>query len=280
MAVRQIVKMDKGLLSAQVEEQLMTYIQHEPVNVGEKLPNEFELARMFGVGRSTIREAVKGLATKGVLEVRRGDGTYVLALDVETDPLGLSKLNDKYKLALELFDVRLMLEPDIAALAAERATQEELQQLVRLCDETEALYRGGKNHIPRDIEFHTCIARCSRNRVVEMLVPVINGAVMTFANLTQHQLMQETIDTHRAVTQAICDRDSTGARCAMIMHLTHNRQAIIAQWKDQQEKKGNSAEDIRRFLMPFFLKIARECAKSTKLTGINRLSFGLFAQIY
>lgn len=245
MAVRQIVKMDKGLLSAQVEEQLMTYIQHEPVNVGEKLPNEFELARMFGVGRSTIREAVKGLATKGVLEVRRGDGTYVLALDVETDPLGLSKLNDKYKLALELFDVRLMLEPDIAALAAERATQEELQQLVRLCDETEALYRGGKNHIPRDIEFHTCIARCSRNRVVEMLVPVINGAVMTFANLTQHQLMQETIDTHRAVTQAICDRDSTGARCAMIMHLTHNRQAIIAQWKDQQEKKGNSAEDIR-----------------------------------
>lgn len=245
MADRQIVKMEKGLLSSQVEEQLMTYIQHEPVQVGRKLPNEFELAGMFGVGRSTVREAVKGLASKGVLEVRRGDGTYVLKTNVEADPLGLSKLDDKYKLALELFDVRLMLEPDIAALAAQNATPEDLQQLVRLCDETEALYRGGKNHIPRDIEFHTCIARCSRNRVVEMLVPVINGAVMTFANLTQHQLMQETIDTHRAVTQAICDRDSTGARCAMIMHLTHNRRAIIRQWKERQKHTGNTHEDIR-----------------------------------
>lgn len=76
-------------------------------------------------------------------------------------------------------------------------------------------------------------------------MPVINGAVMTFANLTQHQLMQETIDTHRAVTQAICDRDSTGARCAMVMHLTHNRRAIIRQWKERQKHTGNTHEDIR-----------------------------------
>ena len=57
----------------------MDYILQEPVNVGDKIPNEFELAEMFGVGRSTIRETVKSLVSKGVLEVRRGDGTYVIS---------------------------------------------------------------------------------------------------------------------------------------------------------------------------------------------------------
>ena len=67
----------RKLLGAQVEEALMAYIIGTPIAVGEKLPNEFALGQQFQVGRSTIREAVKSLATKGILEVRRGDGTYV-----------------------------------------------------------------------------------------------------------------------------------------------------------------------------------------------------------
>ena len=153
------------------------------------------------------REAVKGLVSKGILEVRRGSGTFVVSTSsAEEDPLGISKLHDKYKLALELCDVRLMMEPEIAARAAENADEEDLKQLKLLCDVTEELYKSGKNHIPKDIEFHTCIARCSKNRVVEMLIPVINSAVMTFANLTHHMLKQETIATHRAVANAIWRR--------------------------------------------------------------------------
>src|SRR5699024_349254 len=104
-----------------------------------------------------------------------------------------------------------------------------------LCDEVERIYRAGGDHIPKDIAFHTCIARCSQNRVMEMLVPIINTAVMTFANLTGHALMEETIYTHRAVTDAILDGDSVGARCAMVMHLTYNRQAILKLWKNRPE---------------------------------------------
>ena len=86
-------KLEKKLLGSQVEEELMKYILNSPVKIGEKIPNEFELAEKFGVGRSTIREAVKGLVSKGVLEVRRGSGTYVVStISVEDDPLGLSKL--------------------------------------------------------------------------------------------------------------------------------------------------------------------------------------------
>ena len=228
--------MERKLLGAQIEDALMDYILKTPVPIGEKMPNEFELGEMFQVGRSTIREAVKGLATKGVLEVRRGDGTYVKShRTLAEDPLGLSRLDDKYKLALELFDVRLALEPEIAAAAAEHAAAEDKARLKALCDEVERIYRAGGDHIPKDIAFHTCIARCSQNRVMEMLVPIINTAVMTFANLTGHALMEETIYTHRAVTDAILDGDSVGARCAMVMHLTYNRQAILKLWKNRPE---------------------------------------------
>ena len=224
----QLDKTDKKLLGSRIEDALLEYILQAPVEVGQKIPNEFELAEQFGVGRSTIREAVKGLASRSILEVRRGAGTYVISTrSVEDDPLGLSRFQDKYQLALELFDVRLMLEPEIAALACEGASEEELNRLKELCEEIEELCRQGKDYIEKDIEFHTCIARCSRNRVVEILIPVINSAVITFANLTHRTLISETLDTHRAVMDAIFRKDAVGARCAMIMHLTYNRQAIM-----------------------------------------------------
>lgn len=237
----QFEKADKRLLGQQIEEELMNYIQEEPIEVGQKIPNEFELAEMFGVGRSTIREAVKGLVSKGILEVRRGSGTYVISIcSPEEDPLGLSKLQDKYKLALELFDVRLMLEPEIAFRAAEYADEEDLKQLKRLCDETEQLYLEHKNHISKDIEFHTCIAKCSRNRVVEALIPIINSAVMTFANLTHRTLKNETIETHRAIVNSIMDKDPVGAKCAMVMHLTYNRQRLLQQMKEERAGETSS----------------------------------------
>lgn len=166
-------KMAKKPLGARIEDELMRYILQEPVEPGHKIPNEFELAEKFGVGRSTIREAVKGLVSRGILEVRRGSGTYVInTSSVDEDPLGLGKIEDKYKLALDLFDVRLMIEPEIAGLACRNAAEEDLKKLKRLCDETERLYVGGSNHISKDVEFHTCIAHCSKNQVVETLVPV------------------------------------------------------------------------------------------------------------
>ncbi len=232
----QFEKMDKRLLGKQLEDELMNYILEEPVEIGRKIPNEFELAEKFGVGRSTVREAVKGLASKGILEVRRGDGTYVISTKtLQDDPLGLSKFEDKFKLALDLFDVRLMLEPEIVSRAAENATEEDLVRLKQLCDETEEMYRQGRDHIPKDIEFHTFLARCSKNQVVETLVPVINTAVMTFANLTQRTLMEETIQTHRSIVDSIIGRDPVGAKCAMVMHLTYNRQALVKHSKEQQQ---------------------------------------------
>lgn len=157
----------------------MNYILQESLQIGQKIPNEFELAEKFGVRRSTIREAVKSLVSKGILEIKRGSGTYVISTNsLNDDPLGLSKFDNKYKLALELFEVRLMLEPEIASLTAKYVSQEEAQQIKKLCDET-----------------------------------------------------------HHAFTNAILDKDSIGAKCAMIMHLTYNCQALIKQSKESFKEK-------------------------------------------
>lgn len=112
--------------------------------MGEKIPNEFELSERFNVSRNTIREAVKILASKGVLDVRQGAGTFVLSSStIDDDPLRLGRYNDKLQLAIELFDVRLMIEPDIVASAALNATDEEIAAMRRLCREVEEIHRSG-----------------------------------------------------------------------------------------------------------------------------------------
>ena len=134
---------------------------------------------------------------------------------------------------MDFFEVRILLEPEVAAAACENATEEERLHIQRLCDEVEELYLNGENHIQKDMEFHASIAKYSGNRVVEVLVPVIYTAVTTFANLTNRKLMNETIETHREITNAILRGDAMGAKCAMIMHLTYNRQMLLKMMEER-----------------------------------------------
>ena len=226
------------LLAEQVEDQLFQYILQKPIPVGERLPNEFKLGELFGVGRSTIREAVKSLVSKGVLEIRRGAGTYVVSTaTAEEDPLGLLKTEDKMGLAMDLADVRMMLEPEIAMLAARNATEEEIKTLRELCDRVEGKIRRNEPYIQDDIRFHTYVAECSKNQVIQQLIPIIDTTVMMFVNVTHKKLTEETILTHRQVVDAIAERDLIGARTAMMMHMTFNRNEIKKLWKEQKNTK-------------------------------------------
>lgn len=128
----------KRTLGQKTEDRLMKFILDEPIQVGEKIPNEYELTERFQVGRSTVCEAVKGLVSRGVLEVRRGDGTYVISTSyMENDVLGFGSVQDKYQLAMDLFEVRLMFEPEIVMLACKNATEEQIKEAERLCKEVE-----------------------------------------------------------------------------------------------------------------------------------------------
>ena len=215
------------LLAEQVEDQIYHYILDEALEPGAKLPNEFALGEKFRVGRSTIREAVKLLSSKGIVEVRQGSGTYVVTTVKElSDPLNLRSVQDKNVLAFDLVNVRLLLEPGIAEMAAQNATPEDIERLRRLCERVEVKIHEGDRYIEDDIAFHTCIAESSKNLVVGQLIPVIDTAVMMFVNVTHKKLIDETIMTHRMITEAIANHDPIGAKAAMVMHLNFNRSYI------------------------------------------------------
>lgn len=220
-------------LAEQVADYILNYIVDTELEAGAKLPNEFELAEKLRVGRGTIREAVKILVSRNIVEIRRGAGTFVSERQgIVADPLGLAFIKDRKNLALELLQVRLMLEPEIARMAAEHATPEQKAALIRQCDKVEAMIHQGKNHMEEDVRLHEMIAACSKNQVVAKLVPVINSSIAVFVDVTNGRLRQETIHTHREIVDAIVNGDPEGAMCSMNMHLLYNRRAIIGNGKE------------------------------------------------
>lgn len=215
-------------LADQVADYILEYIISHELGIGAKLPNEFELAKGIGVGRSTVREAIKILVSRNIVNIRRGAGTFISEQQGMTeDPLGLAFVKDKNHLAMDLLSVRLMLEPEIARMAAEYATKEQVEALYHQCDKVEAMIGRGENHMQEDIALHRMIAACSGNVVVEKLVPVINSAIQVFVDITSGSLSNETIITHREVVDAIAVRDGETAKYSMEMHLLYNRRAII-----------------------------------------------------
>lgn len=217
-------------LSSKLSEELLNYIRSENLKPGDRLPNESILAKKMGVGRSSIREAMKLLASRNIVTIRQGSGTYISQTPgMVEDPLGFSFIADKQKLAQDSLEVRFLLEPAIASLAAQNASEEDIALLRRLCQEVEDLVRLGQDHTQKDIEFHTAIALSSKNVVVPRLIPVINSAIPLLIELTGNALKQETIDTHRALTDAIAAHNAAAAHDAMYLHLVYNRARMTHQ---------------------------------------------------
>ena len=234
-------------LAEQAAEHIVNYIMERELETGDKLPNEFELAQSIGVGRSTIREAVKILVSRNVVEIRRGAGTFVSEqMGVTEDPLGLIFIRDKTGLAMDLLKVRLLLEPEIARLAAANASPEQAGELERQCRRVEDVIRAGENHMKEDLMFHKMIAALSGNAVVEKLVPVIHSSIAVFIDVTNGTLREETISTHREIVECIKAGDGEGAKCAMEMHLLYNRLSI----KNVQKRLNRAAGESERSRHP------------------------------
>ncbi|WP_207696571.1 hypothetical protein DOK67_0002122 [Enterococcus sp. DIV0212c] len=214
-------------LAQQVASKIETLIKEQRYKVGDKLPNEFELATELNVGRGTIREAIKLLAARNVVTIQRGKGTFVSEHPGLTeDPLGLGFITDKKRLSHDLMDVRVMIEPEIAKLAAEHATQAEVKEMEEICLEIEALIHDNKNHEEKDIQLHSAIAKASKNVVVPSLIPIIQTAISLFINLTNRSLKEETIETHRQIVNAIKIKDGEAAKKAMQRHLVYNKEEL------------------------------------------------------
>lgn len=214
-------------LPQKIAEDIIALILEENLKPGDKLPNETVLCQRLNVGRSSLREAMRALASRNIVTIRQGSGTYIASsTGVADDPLGLSFINNKKKLIHDLMEIRFLLEPSIAALAAMHADDTEIKKICKLCDDVEELLKAHKDHSDKDIELHTAIALSSKNIVVPRLVPVIFRSIPLLIESTGNTLCNETIESHREIADAIAAHDAVRAHDAMYLHLVYNRKQI------------------------------------------------------
>lgn len=210
-------------LAEQVADGIMNLIQETPYKAGDKLPTEKELCESTGAGRNTVREALKILASRNVLEIRQGAGTFVSEKQgIPDDPLGFSMVNDHVKLTRDLLQVRIMLEPQIAALAAQCAKEHEIRELEDILEEMEAAMKKREDYSELDTKFHTKIAQCTHNIVMENLLPVIGKGVAVFAKEVAQTEYDRTWISHRKIFCYIRDHKPFEAEMEMQYHLLYN----------------------------------------------------------
>ena len=192
---------------------------------GSKLPNEYDLSSELGVSRASLREAIKILAAKGVLVIKRGSGTFVCeSLDENDDIYGMKYLEDKKKLVKHWFEFRLILEPKSARLAAENADEKQIEEICFMSERIIELIKNGKPFTKEDQQFHALIAKATKNDVIKLTMPSIESAVsdaIQTSSKTGHseKSNENALLYHPSIARFIKYRDGDGAEMAMRFHI-------------------------------------------------------------
>jgi GntR family transcriptional repressor for pyruvate dehydrogenase complex len=192
--------------------------------IGTKLPPEREFAERLGVSRTVLREAVRILVTKGLLETRHGIGTMVRAVTREevVKPLTLFLGTCGQEVSLDhLHQVRSILEVENAGLAAEQASDADIEDLRRTCAEMESAAADPQLFAVKDDEFHRCLAQTTHNPLLILLLDSIHDLMAEVRTLVarEHGLFERVMPTHMRILECVAARDARGARRAMREHL-------------------------------------------------------------
>lgn len=210
---------------------LISMLHSENYRVGARLPSEPVLAERCEVSRSTLRMALDILRERGIIYTERGVGTFVADFgkksEAEYDPLGLSMIYDKRKLALDLLDIRMLIEPKCALLASQNARHHDVEVLMRICDEFDSLVSSGQGYVQKDMEFHQAIANCSGNLVVPNLIPYIHQMQLLTERISPRRRREDTSAEHRRIAEAIVNHRGADAYDLMQYHLSVIRERFI-----------------------------------------------------
>mgnify|MGYP000112007972 CR=1 FL=1 len=200
---------------------------------GEMLPRERDLAEQFGVSRTVMREAVRVLVTKGLLETKRGRGTMVRkpGSDHLAQPLSLALHSQSdEKTFQDLHHVRCILDTEIAALAAQHATDEEVARLGQIVLEMEAATKQPEVFAAKDAAFHTLMAEMTHNQVLALLAESVRSLLQRYILLIVQHLDSTDANMldHRKLLDSIVARDPQRAREAMVADLNLQAQKLEA----------------------------------------------------
>lgn len=217
---------NKLTLSQRIERRIEDAIREKKIPVGSKLPTERELCEMFGVSRTALREALRRLNARGLINIVKGSGMYVTQLKIDD---AINTLNLYYDLKFDnnlisqIIEVRKMFEPQIAEVAAKRRTSEDLINFEQNLSEFKKC-NPDNTQLEADLDnkFHLQIAKSTHNPIVQVSMEPIYMLLPRMRNLIYANIDGEkdnTYNYHLAVYEAIRDGDAKRASTKMIEHL-------------------------------------------------------------
>ena len=238
-AALELQPITRSSVSDAIVDQIVDLISKNVLKPGDRLPSERELCKRFGVGRTSVREAVRSLAVMGLLDGRVGDGTFVSDNRRYVErTLQWGFLLDAKKVE-DLIETRLMLESNTALWAAERAEEANLQSIRAALEGMEQSVMAGDAFLEFDLQFHLEIALASHNSILHNLVSVTRGYLQEWIkgslktpSTDAVERARLSIEQHTAILSAISARDSARAQEAMSAHIlssSRDLQAHIAQ---------------------------------------------------
>ena len=206
----------------EIVRQVKQLIAEGRLKSGDRLPPERDLAEKFVVSRTSVREALRALESRGLIEIRAGDGAFVRDISVETliEPLALVILPHREAVG-ELFEARRLLEPAIATLAARRATPEEIAEMERILEAQAKEVAEGRTGVAQDAAFHAALAGSAHNRAISRIV----NALMDLLTQSREESLQtpgrpaRSHRDHLRILEAIRRRDEMAAHRTVLDHL-------------------------------------------------------------
>jgi DNA-binding FadR family transcriptional regulator len=224
-------------LYEKIVDQIQDLFVEGKLRPGDKLPPERELAEMFGVSRTAVRDAVNTLREKGLVRVISGKGTFITDItangsELVRDSLGLIVKSDQDSALAHLIQVRAIMEPGIAALAAEMATAADIQLIGQAVAEMDAILAGAELDLERfvetDLTFHHALAAATQIRLIFVLLrPIVDLFREQLVMMGPIAGAQERGQYHhKLILEAVQQRDPTAARQAMAAHLRQVRDDI------------------------------------------------------
>jgi GntR family transcriptional regulator, transcriptional repressor for pyruvate dehydrogenase complex len=216
-------------VTAKLIEKIKRFIANGEVVPGGKFPPERELAKEFRVNRASLRQALKVLEIMGVLTQRVGDGTYLStsAESILNEPLDFLILLDDLS-HHELLETRMIVEPELAARAAQRARAEDLIELRRAIAAMETC-RTNQERLDADLAFHERIFRASGNRICHLLFKVIHRSVLTsMSQLSSRVSLERPLGYHKRIFAAIQQRNVDEARRLMAEHIADTKSLLTS----------------------------------------------------
>lgn len=200
-------------------------VQKQTYQVGQKLPNENDLSAQLGISRTTLREAIRILVSEGLLYVERGNGTFVSSqMDVKTDPQ--LDIHAKKITLRDLYEARMIIEPEAAVLACKRATQEDIDYILKVGKEVQEWILKdptSSERIEVEAEFHSSIVRACHNDFLAQFTPIIKETIeKTFdLHLNLDVIAEDAYKEHILIMDFLKRRDVQALKSAVTIHLHH-----------------------------------------------------------